>query len=746
MDLYYFLEMAKKKARHASGVAQKKARQASGTVKKKTREALKKAGRAPLPKIAALVLLSMSLLMGFIGLYYYGKFTRLIETRLRQDAPVRTAIYSRPFQVRNGRRMPAEPRFLSNLFGENREKRRYVRFEQLPEHLIQAVLAAEDEDFFSHPGLDWSAILRASFINLTRGKPVQGGSTLTQQFIKNYFLSPEKSLSRKLEEVCMAVLLENRLSKEEIFELYANEIYLGQAGSFAIAGFGQGARTYFAKDVQELTLEESTLLAGIIRAPNRYSPHRHPEDALRRRNYILTLMARNGIISQAASEEAGKKPIQVVPLSRQNYSEAPYFVDYVRGVIRNELEFDPQATSGLEVYTTLDPDLQKAAVLAVRDGMSEVDKLLARRQRNVSPEAALLAVDPRTGEILAMLGGRDYAVTQFNRAVQARRQPGSSFKPFVYAAALQVSLERFPDSPYTLSSLIVDEPYEFPFDKKVYAPNNYRREYFGPVTLRKALALSLNIPTVKLAEQIGFDSVVSVSQSLGLKSLRPYPSVALGTFGLNLIELAQAYTAFANAGAVRPLHAVNGYSIKGAATMLPERESRPVLKPEVAFLVTSALESTVNEGTAFDVRTRGFHLPAAGKTGTSEDGWFVGYTPDLLCAVWVGLDNSQPLRLTGTQAALPIWTRFMVRARELDYLSGEPFPVPDNIVSAQIDAETGFLATDYCVTVRTEYYVAGTEPRLECLGEIPSFETLVEQRVHESPRRGFWGWMKNVFR
>lgn len=659
---------------------------------------------------------------------------------------------SRVASIRKDRREVQEgllkPEFVSNLYGPSREKKKYVHFEELPQDLVHAVLAAEDERFFSHPGLDVIALMRASFVNLWNRSRLQGGSTLTQQFIKNYFLTPEKSVKRKLEEIYMALLLERRLSKERIFELYANEVYLGQVGSFAVLGFGQGADTYFGKSVKDLSLAESALLAGIIQAPNRYSPHRNRNAALQRRNYVLELMEEKGFLSTRENAAAKTAPLEVLPAVRHNYAEAPYFVDWVKDTLDRDLPGWDQELHDLNLYTTLVPDLQQAAFDAVRQGIEEVDRLLSRRKKSVEPQVALLAIHPRTAEVLAMIGGRNYGLTQYNRAVDALRQPGSTFKPFVYAAALEKSLAETDSYPYTLSSVFVDEPYTFHFEEQEYSPRNSDEKYYGLVSLRRALALSLNVATVKLAEEVGFHEVVSVSQRAGIRQgLKPYPSVALGTFDVTLLELAQAYMAFANNGEIVPLRAITALERNGRPQEFAPKARRHVLQPEIAFLMTSALESVLNEGTGAGVRARGFRQPAAGKTGTSNDSWFVGYTPELLCAVWVGLDDSKPLHLSGAQAALPIWTHFMLKAQRLGYLSGRNFPVPESIVTAQIDSQTGLLASPYCKETRTEYYVRGTEPVLTCSGTEDEFVVARKAGAETPPanRESLWKRVWKIF-
>ncbi|MGH9340575.1 MAG: transglycosylase domain-containing protein [Acidobacteriota bacterium] len=640
------------------------------------------------------------------------------------------------------------PEFLSNLAGPSRERRRYVPFENLPEILVKAVLAAEDDRFFSHHGLDVIATIRAAFVNLFDWRRTQGGSTLTQQFVKNYFLTPEKTLGRKLEEAYLSILLENRLSKEKIFELYANEVYLGQSGSFSILGFGAAADTFFGKNVKDLNLAESALLAGMIQAPNRYSPYDDPEDTLTRRNYILDLMEGHGFITVRQNASTRSEPIQVLPQGRHNYSDSPYFVDHIKETLGSR-SLDWESMDSLHVYTTLEPDLQKAAYEAVQKGLSEVDKALSRRKLPSRAQVALVAVDPRTGEIVAMLGGRNYSSSQYNRAVHARRQPGSTFKPFVLAAALEKSLERLDvQNNYTLASFVFDAPYTFTYGDQTYSPGNYGNEYLGRVSLRIAMARSLNVATVKLAADVGYDSVAGLSRRMGFDEVEPYPSLALGSFDVTLLELAQAYAAFANAGLMNRLHPIKSTEMNGRKEVISEPQPVEVIHPETAYLVTSAMKSAIEEGTGWGVRARGFRLPAAGKTGTSDDSWFIGYTPDLLCAVWVGLDDSSPLNLTGAQAALPIWTDFMLQAQRLGYLSGEDFALPQGVIPVEIDPESGLRAGPDCESSRTEYFIRGTEPYYYCYqgGYLSAEEMEREQEKEDKKERGFWDFFKRIFR
>ncbi len=662
---------------------------------------------------------------------------------------------NRVAQIRQGNSMvhsfQLKPQFLSNLLGKTREKRKYVRYDQFPNRLVQAVVAAEDASFFNHHGLDMPSLMRAVGVNLSRMKRVQGGSTITQQFIKNYFLTPKKSFKRKLEEAYLAVLMESRFSKEQIFEFYANELYMGQVGSFAIVGLAQAAESYFGKDVADLSLGESALLAGMIQAPNRYSPFSDRDAAAKRRLYVLTQMAGTGMIKPAEAEVARAEKIAGVPATRHSYTEAPYFVDFLSEVLNRQIP-DWRNSESIYVYSTVDPDLQQAAQQAVRKGMAQVDRQMGRKRGKQPAEAALIAVDPRTGDILAMVGGRDYSRTQFNRATKALRQPGSSFKPFVFAAALGSNAS----PPITLSTVVLDAPYKIRFNNEDYEPTNFGGGYRGNVTLRRALALSLNVPTVKLAEQVGYQSVVSFSKRLGFsEDLKAFPSMALGTWEVTLIEMAQAYTAFANEGKMTRLRMVTEYTQNGEHREIPVRTT-PVLTPQVTYLITSALESAIRWGTGARIRGQGFTLPAAGKTGSSNDSWFIGYTPDMLCAVWVGNDDFTDIGMIGSEAALPIWVNFMKEANSMGWLSGASFPVPGDLTNRTICPDSGLLATWSCPRPQPEYYIVGTQPTGTCFLSHweEEFETDMdasmstgeeeaeeEQDGEKKKKRGFWDWI-----
>lgn len=610
-----------------------------------------------------------------------------------------------------------KPELLSNALNENREKRRFVPYKKIPPVLVNAILASEDRRFFSHSGIDPIRIIKALFVDIQEGGTSQGASTLTQQFVKNYFLTPERTWRRKFADAYMSILLEKRLSKTQIFELYCNEAYLGQIGSFSIIGFGEAADAFFHKNLKDLTLEESATLVGIIPAPNRYTPLRYPERAIARRNLVLDQMANYKMISPTERATARSKPMATRPASILNYSDAPYFVDYVQDQLIRKLGQQALATSKFKIYTTLNAGLQQAAFESMEIGLSELDALLSKRDKSGASgtvQASLVAVNPKNGQILAMVGGRNYEASQFNRITGSKRQPGSIFKPFVYAAALETA--SYSQTPLTAATQVMDEPTLFIFNNKEYQPRNYKDEYMGQVTMRQAITKSLNVATIKLAERVGYNKVTELARRLGLNDqIKPYPAMALGSFEITPLEMARAYTAFANQGLLSELTPI--LKVKdalGNQAWTPMHKSKQVLTPQLAFMVTSLLQSVINHGTGYGARSRGFDFPAAGKTGTSHDGWFAGYTPDLLCIVWVGFDDNSELNLPGSQSALPIWTEFMKKAARIAPLTGQEFAFPEGIVEAEIDPATGMLATKRCPKKEMEYFIQGTEPLRQC--------------------------------
>jgi penicillin-binding protein 1B len=594
------------------------------------------------------------------------------------------------------------------------ERRRYVPLASIPQRMIDAVLAIEDRRFFEHPGVDPIRSVGAILTNLRGDKPyLEGGSTLTQQIVKNTFLTPEKTLRRKLQEQFMALVLESRFTKPQILELYLNDVVLGQRGPFEIHGVSEAARIFFGKDVRNVTLAEAATIAGVIQSPSRLNPFRNPDRARERRNLVLTEMANAGMVPREEATAAAATPLVVSTRALEN--EAPYFVDYVSQLVEEGSAGLLKSDAAVDVYTTLDLNLQRLAQEAVGDGIAQVDKQLAARKRKGTAQAALVAVDPHTGDILAMVGGRAYNQSQYNRAVVTRRQPGSVFKPFVYLAAFE-SLAETGQPDLTPATTVVDEPTTFKDGDNDYTPANYQNEYDGAITLRRALALSRNIVAIKVADQVGYDKVADLWKRVGVGTpAKPYPSIALGVFEASPAEMAAAYTIFANNGTLRPLQAITRIVENGKPKASPTPAPRQIARPDATFLVVNMMRSVIDEGTGAAARGAGFRQDAAGKTGTTNDlrdAWFIGLTPDLLTAVWVGFDNNQPIGLSGSQAALPIWTSFMKRA--LAGQPSKPFDVPDGIVFADIDKETGQLATAECPDVVREAFLPGTEPRQFC--------------------------------
>jgi penicillin-binding protein 1B len=484
-------------------------------------------------------------------------------------------------------------------------------------------------------------------------------------------------------------------------------VSLGQRGSFAIHGVAEASRLFFAKDIANVNAVEAATIAGVIQSPSRLSPFNNPERAKDRRNVVLRAMVDAGFMSSDAAERAVREPLGIV--QRALESEAPYFVDY----ISQELQSKYASAGTVDVYTTLDLHLQRVAQDALRDGLTRLDEILARRKRR--PQAALIAVDPRTGEVLAFVGGRSYNQSQYNRAVSARRQPGSVFKPFVYLAAFEhAQAEGRTD--LTPATVVLDEPTSFVFNAQTWTPRNYEGEYDGPITLRRALALSRNIAAAKVAESAGYEEVAALWRRIGAGTPpRPYPAIALGVFEATPFEIATAYTLFPNGGTIRPLTTISRLVSKGKDLALQADKTRTVARPDTTFLVTNMMRSVINEGTGAGARAAGFALDAAGKSGTTNelrDAWFVGFTPELLTVVWVGMDDNQPVGLSGTQAALPIWTTFMTRA-----LAGHAnltFNPPDGITFVDIDRDTGKVAAPGCPRVFKEAFLAGTEPAEVC--------------------------------
>jgi penicillin-binding protein 1B len=610
-----------------------------------------------------------------------------------------------------------EPETLTGLGGAANQLRHPVQLAAVPKHLIQAVLAAEDRRFFEHTGVDARAVARAVWVNLRRGEVAQGGSTLTQQLVKNLVLTPKRTWGRKVREAALALALERRYSKDEILSAYLNGIYLGQHGGFAVYGVGAAARSFFGKDVERLTLGEAATLAGIIRAPNTYSPVQHPERARERRNLVLRHMRDLGLLDDKRLAQATQERLSV---QRGTAISAlgPYFADWVRAQVEQLQPEEEASTAGLRIYTTLSPVLQRAAEAALARGLDRLEgqyKALRRTDPAARLQGAIVALDARTGEIRAMVGGRDYGQSQFNRVTQARRQPGSAFKPFVYLAALGHGPRGEPPN-FTPASLLEDRPLTIGTGRNTWTPRNYENRYEGTVTVRRALEQSLNAATVWMADAVGYDAVVRAAREAGFTSpMEPVPALVLGSFEVTPIELAAAFGTLARGGERIGPTGLRAVVDREGGVSEPHVDRTSGLRPDEAFLVTHLLQGVLDRGTGASARSLGVEGPVAGKTGTTNEGrdtWFVGYTSRLVALVWVGFDQRDVLRLSGAQAALPIWADFMRTA--LAVVPAPPPEPPPSIAFRDVDAANGKLATTWCPVVIREAFLGSTEPRDLC--------------------------------
>jgi penicillin-binding protein 1B len=626
-----------------------------------------------------------------------------------------------------------EPQLVTGLFdGQQRAKRRLVKYDDIPKVIVDAVTSIEDRRFFHHSGVNYWRLMQAAWVDLRQGGNRQGGSTITMQVARGFFLTPEKKLKRKLTEILISIELEQRFSKKQIFELYANQVDMGQRGSFTITGFGEAAQAYFGKDLKDLTLPEAALLAGLVQRPSYLSPYRHPDRALERRNLVLEAMVETGSITRAQADVAKAIPLHLAPQNVEA-SDAPYFVDLIREQLVGKYSEDDLNSDGLRIYTTLDPALQTAAAQAVDVGMKEVDAAIKKlRTKKVKvgknkyetkvvpgpiPQVALIAMDPHTGDVLALVGGRNYGFSQLNHAV-AKRPTGSIFKPFVYAAAINNAVTN--EQPVlTPSSLVDDSPTAFINGDDVYTPRNFEEHYYGQVSAQFALAHSLNNATVKVAEMVGYDKVANLARISGITSVKATPAMALGSYDATPLEMASAYTVFSNNGQrINPIMLHSVRDSNGDILDNYEPQKTQVLDPRVAYVITDMMQGVINNGTAAGaggVRARKFTAPAAGKTGSSHDGWFAGFTSNLLCIVWVGYDDYSDVHLTGAAIALPIWTEFMKRAVELpNYSDVKPFSPPQGVVELSIDKATNQIATPACPDDYTTAFIEGTQPTQTC--------------------------------
>ena len=605
-----------------------------------------------------------------------------------------------------GRAAGDEPApLLATYYGPQKRERRTVRLERLPESLVQAVLAAEDDAFFVHRGLSFTSILRAAWVNMAAGEIRQGGSTITQQLARNLYLTRERTWGRKHREALLSLALEMRFSKRRILEAYLNEAYFGQRGA-QLVGVGAAAHAYFGKSAEQLTLAESALLAGMIRSPGDYAPTEHPERARARRNLVLERLAKLGWIDRPTAAAAAASPIALAADHEPSPQAFGYFADLAAGEARRRFGIENLADAGYTLHSTLVVADQRHAETAIAAGLAG----LARGGRGAAPQAALVSIDPADGSILAYVGGRDYRESPFDRAGNARRQAGSAFKPVVFAAALAAG-----SGP---ADLLLDSPIVVKLQGSEWRPRNDDGGFHGPVSLRAALERSLNIPTVRLALGAGLESISTLAARLGCTSPpADGPSLALGAIDVTPLELAGVYATLAAGGMRRAPHALrdvvdgNGVELRELASEAPER----ALDEDTAFLVTSLLQGVIDHGTGHGVRRRGLKDPLAGKTGTSDggrDAWFAGYSAQRAAVVWVGHDDNRPSELSGSKAALPIWADFMGAVRPPEgHAAPEP---PPGVVREEIDPETGHLATAHCPRRQGEYFYLSRAPLFAC--------------------------------
>lgn len=623
-----------------------------------------------------------------------------------------------------------EPQLITALSEDkNRTKRRLVTYSEIPPHLVQAVTAIEDRSFFEHGGVNYLRIIKCAVSDVLSHHKACGGSTLTMQLARGFFLTPEKRFTRKFREILITFQLEARFKKQQIFEMYANQINLGQRGSFAINGFGEASQTYFGKDLRQLDLAESALLAGMIQRPNYFSPYKHPDRSMERRNLVLDSMVEINAITPTEARRAKAEPLRLAP-PNVDASEAPYFVDLVHDQLVQRIGDQGLAHQSLRIYTSLDPELQRIASTAVEIGMRNVDEMVRKQHKtpkgaqptNITyPQVSLIALNPHTGQVLALVGGRNYGVSQLNHAV-AKRPTGSIFKPFVYAAAYNQSLNGTTlgdGSVFTALTQLNDAPTTFTFDngRQSYNPRNYKDEFHGSVTAIYALAHSLNNATISLGQQVGFENVAALARASGITAARGTPAVSLGAYDATPLDMAGAYTVFANNGVhLNPWMLASVRNTNGDIVSDFAPDAKQVMDPRSAYLTQSLLEGVMNFGYGYEVRKRGFMAPAAGKTGTSHDVWFAAYTSNLICIVWVGNDDYTDVKLSGALAAAPIWAEFMNRAIKLpQYSDVKPFSPPEGVTVVRIDKATNQLADASCPgNSFTAAFLDGTAPVGTC--------------------------------
>lgn len=635
----------------------------------------------------------------------YGFLARIRFSRSRIET-IENVQEKKPVPI-----LELEPEEIMVFFGPERERRRLVSIEQVPQHVTHAVLAAEDNRFYLHKGLDPRGILRALYTNLRHGSIRQGGSTITQQLAKNYFLTPEKTISRKIKELLLSLVMEIMYEKDEILEIYLNEIYFGQKGSVSVNGIGEAAYLYFGKPLSELSIPEAATIAGLIRAPNYYSPYISTERSKTRRDQVLQSMHQHGWISGSDLETAKKSPVN--PVGHKTYGrKAPYFTDYLFSQLVELYSAEVLSSLGFSIHTTLDTQVQSAAEKALERGLAHLEKAnpaVRREDPERKLQGAIVVMQPKTGYILAMVGGRDYNLSQFNRITQAKRQPGSAFKPFVFLSGLDQ---------YTPASELSNEPRSYNIDGKSWQPQNNTPTTEKSVSLRNALAKSVNLAAVDLAIKVGIDKVVTTATRFQFSTpLRAYPSIALGALEVVPLELARAYCVFAADGLLPyPMSLKQVIDENGEVLQQRHLDVDRVTSPAKAFMMSSMLRSVVTAGTASALKEMSISFPVAGKTGTTndfKDAWFVGYSPDVLILVWVGFDNGDSIQTAGAKAALPIWADLMKAIPQ--YVSGEWFEVPPGVVKKTVCSESGELAiSGLCPMPLSEFFLVENAPEQYC--------------------------------
>jgi penicillin-binding protein 1B len=607
-----------------------------------------------------------------------------------------------------------EPELITSIYNNEMEDRLPVPLSAVPKVVVDAIIVTEDRNFYSHEGLSFRGILRAAWTDIRSKSLGAGGSTMTQQLVKNLFLNPERTFRRKAVEALMAILLEARYTKDQILEVYLNEIYLGQNGAVQIIGVEQASQVYFGKRVTYLTLPEAATLAGIIRSPNVLNPIKYPARAKPRRDTVLRVLLEQEKISETEYQRAVASPLAVARFPRTSRS-APFFVDFVLKQLRETYPETQLKTEGLRIFTTLDMIMQRSAERALDSGIAALTKQHKHVRNAPSPlEGVVLTIQPGTGYVKALVGGRNYSKTQFNRAIQARRQPGSLFKPFVYVTAMDPQRGQ---EAFTAATVLDDAPITVPAGAAQWRPQNYDLRFHGPVSVREALAHSYNIPAVRAAMMAGVPNVIKTAASIGVESrLEPYPSISLGSFEVTPLEIAYAYSVFANLGVkAEPISILAVVTRKGEVKENREVKMKRVAPAGVCYIMNDMLKDVFEYGTAAKARSLGFRRPFSGKTGTTSnyrDAWFIGYSPRVLSLVWIGFDDGRSVRLAGGDACIPIWTAHMNRIGGL--IPEVTWRRPDDVTYAEIDPESGMLATPYCPTVRTEIFVAETEPRSVC--------------------------------